>query len=659
MTALQVSQADVLLWSKVAFILDSRHGLGTLLYLKCSITPFIFMLLNMIGVGFLLMVDAECIFILRTIAVWERERRFMVFKIINMIAILLLIVVCFFQDIVPSMGECSIPGGIIYLDMKARSSVIAVYCLLAFGEFELLALVLYRGFESHGGWKIENRLLSLLVSSSPQSFFQDFWSSDRVSSGNDGVDLSLSAFMTATPDVVTLESMSREKVKVSQAVAGVLSTRESKITQKGEFRNQTLLLILGFLSLAEELLSYILSFLPYRDILQCTSACRTLRQAYLSSSKLQYIIEMSGQQLLAVPNTDNSIPISKCLQLLRDKAHAWFKVDLHSFKTVPIISSWRYLENSIAGEHFCLWSRLEDTTMIFPVLPKPSQQPIQRNWLPGTLCSVPNSHNLDVFMDPAQNLIAVAYVVDHKTVYINLGALDGDGVHPQAAGEKLFLSENSENCPETIFAKLKCFGRHIAMLRRLTAETLDKAWQLQIWDWKYSTTSSSILSGTVPGPSDATINFCFLGNNRLLVITDNLNLYSIENMSQTPEFLACFLMPIPLILHTQVLIISTKIFFNLDGMAAAVPILWQHWGPSNTRLFQPPYDFKVHINGNRVLQVHHMREENQHSILHLMDFSLLAVGVGHPLAGGDQSREPARASRGQWRPTEAREQGLA
>ncbi|KAG1838842.1 hypothetical protein C8R48DRAFT_782279 [Suillus tomentosus] len=427
----------------------------------------------------------------------------------------------------------------------------------------------------------------------------------------------------------------------------------------------------GFLSLAEELLSYILSFLPYRDILQCTSACRTLRQTYLSSSELQYIVEMSGQQLLAVPNTDNSIPVSKRLQLLRDKAHAWFKVDLHSFKTVPITRSWRSRENSIAGEHFCLWSRLEDTAMIFPVLPKPSQQPIQRNWLPGTLCSVPNSHNLDVFMDPAQNLIAVAYVVDNKTVYINLGALDGDGVHPQAAGEKLFLSDDSENCPETIFAKLKCFGRHIAILRRLTAETLDKAWQLQIWDWKYSTTSRSILSGAVPGPSDATIDFCFLGSNRLLVITDNLNLYSIEDMSQTPEFLACFLMPIPLILQylpsmddighssqshmqaqgtmhtsdpahrlicltafstqtnfylsTQVLIISTRIFFDLDGMAAAVPIPWQHWGPSNTRLFQLPYDFKVHINGNRVLQVHHTPEENRHSILHLMDFSPLAV----------------------------------
>ncbi|KAG1795301.1 uncharacterized protein HD556DRAFT_1192985, partial [Suillus plorans] len=74
-----------------------------------------------------------------------------------------------------------------------------------------------------------------------------------------------------------------------------------------------------------------------------------------------------------------------------------------------------------------------------------------------------------------------------------------------------------------------------------------------------------------------------------------------------------------------VFIISTRIFFDLDGMAAAAPIPWQQWGPSNTRLFQHPYDFKGHINGNRVLHVHHTREENRHSILHLMDFSPLAV----------------------------------
>lgn len=80
-----------------------------------------------------------------------------------------------------------------------------------------------------------------------------------------------------------------------------------------------------FLSLAEDLHIYILTFLPYQDILHCTSVsivllitpntpkwiwsfmlkvilqvCRGLHQIYLSSSELQYIVELGGQQLLPV-----------------------------------------------------------------------------------------------------------------------------------------------------------------------------------------------------------------------------------------------------------------------------------------------------------------------------------------------------------------------
>ncbi|KAG1905123.1 uncharacterized protein F5891DRAFT_725679 [Suillus fuscotomentosus] len=189
-------------------------------------------------------------------------------------------------------------------------------------------------------------------------------------------------------------------------------------------------------------------------------------------------------------------------------------------------------------------------------------------------------------------------------------------------------------------------------------------WQLQIWDWKYSTISSSILAAL--NGSALLVDFCFLGNNRLLVITDNLNLYSIENISQPPELLACFLMPISWDLQylspindigygsqphmqaqatmctsdpthrlicltaftrvgTQVFIISTRIFFDLNGVAAATPTPWQHWGPSNTRIIWHPFHFKIHINGNRVLHTLPLGARNLQFILNLLDFSPLAV----------------------------------
>jgi hypothetical protein len=136
-------------------------------------------------------------------------------------------------------------------------------------------------------------------------------------------------------------------------------------------------------------------------------------------------------------------------------------------------------------------------------------------------------------------------------------------------------------------------------------------------------------------------------------------------MSQAPELLACFLMPLPLVLeyhllmgdaespqpHMQaqptmytsdpahrlicftawrhvdyVFIISTRIFFGLDAMAAATPIPWEHWGPSNARIFTHSLDTGgVHISGNRVLQALPIGTGENKFILHLMDFIPLAL----------------------------------
>ncbi|KAG2131333.1 hypothetical protein DEU56DRAFT_914482 [Suillus clintonianus] len=420
----------------------------------------------------------------------------------------------------------------------------------------------------------------------------------------------------------------------------------------------------GFLSLAEELRVFILSFLPYRDILHCTSICKALRQTYVSSSELQYIVELGGQHLLPVPNTDNHTPISERLRLLRNKAHAWFKADLNSFESFPIPFKRCTTSVSVANGHVSLWDEDDDTARIIPILPKPPQQTFQRYWSPGTLCSVPHSTNIDVFMDPAQDLIAVVYIVDHKTTHIDLKTLSVDGVHPRAAGQTLFLyglPGHDDSEIRTVGLKLKGFGRHIALQRSLSVEqgtSSDDMWQLQIWDWQHSTTSNSALSGLIDPEYGTIFDFCFLGNNRLLAWTDELRIYSIEDMSQTPQLLACFLVPIPMDethfflpmddIHqiqaqqsmytsdpahrilcifaahppSRVIFISTKVFFDLDGIAAATPIPWEDWGPSNTRIFDQPDFCGINVCGNRVLKSFCVLGEFK---LHVMDFSPLAV----------------------------------
>ncbi|KAG1852726.1 hypothetical protein F4604DRAFT_1933602 [Suillus subluteus] len=431
----------------------------------------------------------------------------------------------------------------------------------------------------------------------------------------------------------------------------------------------------GFLSLAEELQLYILRFLPYRDILRCTSACKALRQTYVSSSELQYIVELGGQHLIPISNmdSDNHSPVSERLQYLRDRAHAWFRVDIHSAKTIPIPELFYHEESFIANGHLYSWDADDDTATIIPILPKPSQQTIECNWSPGTLCTVPNSTIIDVLMDPAQNLIAVAYFNDEEILFVNLRALDDDSFHPKAAGPTLFLSElpGYDNDADSEYVKLKVMGRHIAL--QCAASNCDM-WQVQIWDWQHSTTSDSVLSEDYPYD----IDFCFLGNDRLLVVADNLKLYSIEDMSKTPELLASFVLPIKLPDMTACLllvdgiacssqpqmqaqptiytsdpkhrllcittytyrssiayIISTRIFFDLAEMAVAMPIPWKCWGPSNTRIFRCPmelHECRVHLSGNRVVMVLRVRKShskhkpwNPKYKLCIMDFSPLAV----------------------------------
>ncbi|KAG1778874.1 hypothetical protein EV702DRAFT_1092775 [Suillus placidus] len=452
-----------------------------------------------------------------------------------------------------------------------------------------------------------------------------------------------------------------------------------------------------FLSLAEELQSYILSFLSCKDILRCSSVCKALRQTYLSCSELQYITELGGQQLLPVPDMDidNKTSFLTRLQLLRDKAHAWFKLDIHSSETVFVPEPFRkYTNTFLVHGHLCLFNEVRQMAKVFPILPKPSQQiGIEHDWFPESLHSIPDADCFEVIMDPEENLIAIAYVIhrwaedDNDKIYIDLGVLDGDGAHPQAAGRTLSLSS-------TVFQgdilasdelEVAICGRHLTFLHSQRSTVYDrpneenKMWWLQIWDWKHSTTSNCVISDPEARESS---DFCFLGNDRLLTVSKDLKLYSIEDLSQAPQLLACFLMPVSVTLiecllamddniaHSSPLqrqvhrtmwtsdpknrlvslvacirseapnsftfVISTRIFFNLQvgvfGGMATIP--WECWGPLNSRIFPHDSQCRVGISGNRVLHTFPATgatagdEDPSHDTnykLYMIDFSPLAV----------------------------------
>ncbi|KAG1883660.1 hypothetical protein F4604DRAFT_259916 [Suillus subluteus] len=284
MSTLQGTQPDAFLWIKygyvalsslwvyeyvlciadsVTYLIESPWRLGTLFYLGCSHFPFAFLLLGMLTIfqpdasnalcrsyeeanlyiGFLTIFFAECIFVLRALAVYHRDRKWVVFMTIFVIVHLVPMIVCFYKFASLLSGECSIPGFIRYVDTKEKILVLVMYILLASGELGILLFLLYRTVDFRSsGWKIDNRLkrgllhhnllyfgwscaffaglgLTSRLSSIPVAHIvaqyhvvvqallvtqmhRDFWRSDRAFCGISGEDVSFATFMVAIPDIV-------------------------------------------------------------------------------------------------------------------------------------------------------------------------------------------------------------------------------------------------------------------------------------------------------------------------------------------------------------------------------------------------------------------------------------------------------------------------
>ncbi|KAG2140083.1 hypothetical protein DEU56DRAFT_798533 [Suillus clintonianus] len=191
-------------------------------------------------IGFLVILCAECIFVLRSIAVWERKRLVMALQFSSIIVYTVLVIMCFKQYSSAS-GECRIFGFVEYLDTKTSTPLIVVYCLAIVAQLQILLLVLYRAVKSRGDRGIGNRLmlglvrdnllyfvcsfplnlgmiLAIIFLPSPAAHLisefstilqavlvtrmhRDFWRSDRASCGVD-TDVSLTTWMVATPDLV-------------------------------------------------------------------------------------------------------------------------------------------------------------------------------------------------------------------------------------------------------------------------------------------------------------------------------------------------------------------------------------------------------------------------------------------------------------------------
>ncbi|KAG2369163.1 hypothetical protein BDR07DRAFT_856631 [Suillus spraguei] len=192
----------------VTYLVESRRGFCTFLYLACSHLPFVFLILNLLGgcsariykfsslkmrslaqwvsvvfqpsapislcrtynvintyVGILTVLCAEGIFILRAYAVWERGRWYAAYAVINIIAFLVSTTICLhtFNFLVPEPCWIQLPGITTHLDTKASSRISVAFGLLIAAELQILLFILYPTVKNNRGWVIDNCLMANLL----------------------------------------------------------------------------------------------------------------------------------------------------------------------------------------------------------------------------------------------------------------------------------------------------------------------------------------------------------------------------------------------------------------------------------------------------------------------------------------------------------------
>ncbi|KAG2064302.1 hypothetical protein BDR04DRAFT_279997 [Suillus decipiens] len=169
---------------ELAFIQKSRWGKVKILYLLCRYLPFVLLAadtyqvlqpalpLSLCQTYFeinswlegITLVAAECMFILRTYAIWGRSRR-----------ILIILLGCFFAILIPvvyilitfgnsvTTSEPPIPNITSCYNVGESRIIVAAYVLLVVAEFEIISFTLYRSIKNYKSVANDNPLLNILI----------------------------------------------------------------------------------------------------------------------------------------------------------------------------------------------------------------------------------------------------------------------------------------------------------------------------------------------------------------------------------------------------------------------------------------------------------------------------------------------------------------
>ncbi|KAG1841913.1 hypothetical protein DFJ58DRAFT_856105 [Suillus subalutaceus] len=439
------------------------------------------------------------------------------------------------------------------------------------------------------------------------------------------------------------------------------------------------------LHIAEELRCYILSFLPYNQVLRCALICRTMYITVKNSVDLQYAIELGAQGLVQVhPAT---VSTGECLRILREKANAWssFKLEvtksLH-FDWLPNSLSITHRQLGLAAHSAEVKCDLIDTTACTS---KTANDP-PCTWrkddpAPGVS---PRNHYVDETHDLWVSVDSLETRPRRNSRFqINFRQLSTGKEHLLASGSQLVTVTRapSKRLSSRVRVYRRAFidvlGDRLALYGEAVVKDGYGYWSLHVWNWHESVQADDIC--VVGEGYHGFAEIRFLTKEKLLAFTRDgeIELYDVEDLSKAPRLQARFILPYshhlyeiqyPPVLHSAsscahlatpnnhwiwttnpadrvlclsspgsdpLIVITARLFFmNIpsswfdatSGDGLSVP--WSSWGPQNSRLFSGRIRG---AGGSRVISFarqDYYDDEDPTILVQMMDFNPSAVARG-------------------------------
>ncbi|KAI0717895.1 hypothetical protein C8T65DRAFT_571295 [Cerioporus squamosus] len=229
----------------------------------------------------------------------------------------------------------------------------------------------------------------------------------------------------------------------------------------------------GLVDLPVELLSLILIYLDFRDVLRCREVCAWLKHVVDDDVRMQYKVELAAAGM--EDGLHSTLTASDRLVALRERQSAWKKLSWLSQEDLPAPQDselWEFYGGVFARD-------ANRRTLHFWQVPSQSRRIAGRKW---TIDDVGVSIS-DFYMDPAQDVLVIVEDVPQSGLCrVHLRSMITGKAHPSAASKWLELEP--EYGPLNAYS-IQTSNDHLALLLSTLAEDVAGiVTEFVVWNWK-------------------------------------------------------------------------------------------------------------------------------------------------------------------------------